>query len=296
MQSILSKLMRLLGMATIISVLAACSQIDTGNVGVQSTLGQYSDKELPPGVYQSITKTVDEFTTKEISFALNDLRAKTADNMTMRDVDLDVYVKSNPGHVAKLAVKYQGDTLAVKDLPRDEKDPLAKKLSNSNDRFVGYARVSREAREQAYKAIAKFGGDVIHTKRDELAADLIKMLQAELDKTDLGAFTVTGVNVRSLLPDQRVEEAIIAKVQMDQHVLRVQKEKELAEAQAARRKAEAEGEAEANRILNSSLTPQLIRLREIEAAREVQLELAKKGSHVIWGTPNAGTFMPLPKQ
>lgn len=36
----------------------ACTQIDTGNVGVESSLGQYKTEELAPGVYFSAFKNI----------------------------------------------------------------------------------------------------------------------------------------------------------------------------------------------------------------------------------------------
>ena len=55
-------------------LLGACSQIDTGNVGVERTLGKVSTEALPPGVYFTLFKTVDEFTGKEVLFQLDDFQ------------------------------------------------------------------------------------------------------------------------------------------------------------------------------------------------------------------------------
>ena len=75
--------------------LSACSQIDTGNVGVERTLGKVSPEALPPGIYFTLFKTVDEFTAKEVSFSLENLTPKSRDNLTMKDVDIDIYYGSS---------------------------------------------------------------------------------------------------------------------------------------------------------------------------------------------------------
>ena len=89
--------------------LSACSQIDTGNVGVERTLGKVSPEALPPGIYFTLFKTVDEFTAKEVSFSLENLTPKSRDNLTMKDVDIDIYYKTTPSAVPGLFTKYQGD-------------------------------------------------------------------------------------------------------------------------------------------------------------------------------------------
>ena len=48
------------------AVLAACTQIDTGNVGVESSMGQFKKEVLTPGVYFTAFKRVTEVSTKEI--------------------------------------------------------------------------------------------------------------------------------------------------------------------------------------------------------------------------------------
>jgi len=44
--------------------LTACSQIDTGNIGVESTLGQVKHETMPPGVYFTMFKRVTEVSAK----------------------------------------------------------------------------------------------------------------------------------------------------------------------------------------------------------------------------------------
>jgi len=255
------KLLRVPLLLLFVAALAGCSQIDTGNVGVERSFGKVSPEELPPGVYSTLFKSVDEFTTKEVAVQLTDLRPKSRDNLTMQDVDIDVYFKVDPGKVADLFVKYQGDVTKIE----------------GGDYAVGYNRMLREAREAVYKSVAGFDATTMHTKRAELSEEVRKNLQAELEKSDKGSFFITNVNVRNLVTDANIENAIRERAKVDQQIEAKRKEIELAKAEAERQVVEAEGHAKSNRILAESLTPALIRMKEIEAMQA----FAKQGNSTV---------------
>lgn len=153
---------------------AACSQIDTGNVGVARFTGKTDTNELPAGFQFTGLNSVSEFTTKEFPINLNDLKPQTSDKLRMADVDLDIYIKANPAQVAETTIKYLGDVVRHSDV-----DP-----KGTRDFIAGYGRLTREARETVYRAVATFPADTIHLKRDEVGAAVIKNLQGELDKSD----------------------------------------------------------------------------------------------------------------
>lgn len=256
---------------TLAALLAGCTQIDTGNVGVERTLGKVSTEALPPGIYLTLFKSVDEFTAKEISFQLADMTPKSRDNLTMKDVDIDVYFKVMPAAIPTLFTKYQGDVVRHADVVRD----------GSKDLVIAYSRVSREAREAVYKAIAEMDATTMHTKRAELSERVRAGLQAELDATDKGAFVVTAVNVRNLLTDPAIEAAIRQRAETDQAIERKRKEVELAKAEAERLVVEAEGQARANQILSASLTPALKEIKLAELQRDAALAIANKAGNTV---------------
>lgn len=241
-------------------------QIDTGNVGVQRTLGDVKPEELGPGVYNTFFKTIDEFTTKEVFVSLNDLKPKAADNLTMEDVDIDVYYKVDPTKVADLTIKYQGDVA---------------RIASSDVLTVGEGRVSREAREVIYKAVGSMEATTMHTKRDELGEKVRSLLQEALDKTDKGAFQVTNINVKSLVTDRNIEASIRDRAKVDQEIQAKLKQKELAKAEAERRIIEAEGEAKANNIISASISPALKEIRLAEIQRETALAIASKAGNTV---------------
>lgn len=254
--------------------LAACSQIDTGNVGVERTLGKVGTEALTPGVYFTLFKSVDEFTTKEVSFQLVDMTPKSRDNLTMKDVDIDVYYKTTPAAVPGLYVKYQGDVVQHNQIVQ----------GGTKDLVVAFSRVSREAREAIYKSVAELDATTMHTKRTELSEMVRARLQEELEKNDKGAFVVTAVNVRNLLTDPAIEAAIRSRAETDQAIEKKRKEVELAKAEAERLIVQAQGEARANEIISASLTPSLKEIMLAELQRDTALALAgKPGNTVLLG-------------
>lgn len=262
------------------ALLAACTQIDTGNVGVERTLGKVSPEALPPGIYFTLFKNVDEFSTKEVNFQLNDMTPKSRDNLTMKDVDLDVYFKVNPGAVPGLYTKYQGDVVRHADMVQD----------GTKDLVIAFSRVSREAREAVYKSVAQLDATTMHTKRTELAELVRSGLQRELDNNDKGAFVITAVNVRNLLTDPAIEMAIRQRAETDQAIEKKRKEIELAKAEAERLIVEAEGQARANQIVSASLTPALKEIKLAELQRDAAIAIAAKpGNTVLLG----GAAQPL---
>ena len=257
----------------ILCTLTACTTVDTGNVGIEKSFGRVADQALEPGNYLTIADTVYEVTTKEVNFQVNDLRPKSQDNLTLQDLDVDIYFKTAPGAVRNLFVKYQGDIV--------QHDEIIEGGQDVN--VVGYNRVLRASREAVYNAISRFPATTMHTRRPEISEEIRRLLQKELDESDKGAFVVTSINVRNLLTDQAIEDAIRRQVQTDQEIARAQKEVELANAQAEVARAKAQGEADANTILARSLTPELMQIRMAEIERDTIVNSAKAGNTVISG-------------
>lgn len=262
----MSKNMKLLGITPLVLLaitLTGCvvETVPTGYVGVASTLGKIKLDELTPGPQQTITQTVIPVSVRETTLSMNGLRPKTQNNVTMKTVDLDVRYMIQPNKVA--------DTLSV----------LAGDLStNENgDTVVGERFVKRFALEAVYKAAAKYPADVIHTKREEIAADVALELQTALDKAMPSTFIISGATVRQMITDPKLEEAITRAAQIQFEIDRAKEAKALAEANAAVKLTEAQAAADANRIIAQSLSPMLIKKMEIEA----EAKFAKEGTHTV---------------
>ena len=120
---------------------------------------------------------------------------------------------------------------------------------------LGY--VTRQAREAVYTAVARRGSATVHTERAEIAADVVKSLQAQLDtEAGKGMFFVRSANVRNLVTDPALEANIKAAAQAQ---FKLQEEKNrlaVAEVEAERKRAEARGEADAIRIKAEAVAKQ----------------------------------------
>ena len=253
---------KLAAMLLAATTLAGCAQIDTGNTGVESTFGQVKEAPLPPGIYWTLFKTVYEINTKEIGLELNDMQPKARDNITLTDVDITIYFRTNPASVAKIMTKYAGD------MTKDK----------NGDYVVGSALLTRMARESVYNAFSKHIASEMHTKRTDIAAFIRDSLQKEIDSdAGKGMFEITNVLIRNIVTDPRLEEAIKQSAEVEFAIRKRQQELELAKAEAERKRIEAEGEAVANQIISKSITPELIELRRIEAMQG----FAKQGTHTV---------------
>lgn len=219
---------------------AACSQIDSGNVGVESSLGQFKAEELPPGVYFTMFKNVIEVSAKENALAMSDLKPKSKDNLTMADFDFDIYYRVDPGKASDLLMKYRGDL---------------SESGNDGSSMIGVSLISRQAREAAYRAAAEILASEMHTKRTEIAATIMRLMQDELDRdAGKGSFVITNIIVRNIVTDPALEAAIKESGKMQFAVEAKRKEVMLAEAEADRKRAEAKGEADAIRIKTAAIS------------------------------------------
>jgi regulator of protease activity HflC (stomatin/prohibitin superfamily) len=221
--------------------LSSCGTIETGNVGVRTTLGKVSMDEIEPGLFLGIpgVSRVQEFSAKEIGLDLNDLTPKARDNLTLRDLDLTVYYRVSGDAIADLYVKYAGQHT------RDE---------GSRVNLPAYGMLQRLARNAVFEQAAGIDSLVMHTRRDELAAAIRKSLQAELDANDKGVFQITRVVIRGLTTDPAIEKAIQESVAAQKQLETTRQRIAIAEAEAQVEIKKAEGIAKANQIINQSLT------------------------------------------
>jgi len=234
--------------------LTACSQIDTGNVGVEATLGQVKKETMPPGVYFTLFKRVTEVSAKELRLSLDDMKPQTNDKITLADLDVDIYVQIDPAHAPDIMTCWPGDVSHV---------------SGEDGNRVGFNYVTRQAREAVYTAISKRGSATVHAERTEIAAQLVELLQKDLDESaGKGWFFVRSANVRNLVTDPALEKAIMDAANRQFQINAKQKEVELAKAEADRMRVEAQGIADSVRIKAAAVSAQggkeYIELKAIE--------------------------------
>ncbi len=217
--------------------------VDTGNVGVERTLGKVQMEEVQPGInfkMPMLTKSY-EFSVKEISIDLEDLRPKAADNLSLADLDVSVYYRTNPELVAELMVKYNDASIV-----------------GEESRLPAYRVVFREARGAIYESVSEIESLQLHRQRDALQTAIAKSLQARLDSKDANGFEISRVVVRAFYTDPSIEKSIRLAVQNQKKLEAKRIEVEIAQKDAEIEVQRAHGIAEANEIINASLTAEYL--------------------------------------
>jgi regulator of protease activity HflC (stomatin/prohibitin superfamily) len=223
-------------------MISACTQIDTGNIGVESTLGQVKSETMQPGVYFTLFKRMTEVCAKELPLSINDLKPQTSDKITLSDLDVDLYVQIDAGKAATIMTKWPGDLSEV------DKEDCAR---------IGMNYVIRQAREAIYDVTSRFGSATVHTERSRIAADTVKQLQAALDaEAGKGMFFVRSANVRNLVTDPALEQNIKAAANAQFELQKEKNQLEVSKMQAERQRVQAQGEADAIRIKAEAVAKQ----------------------------------------
>jgi regulator of protease activity HflC (stomatin/prohibitin superfamily) len=243
-------------------VSSAFYTVDTGYVAVEKTLGTVNLEEIQPGLRfrAPILTSYRVLAAKEIPFDILDLTPKAADNLSLRDLDVTVFYSVAASRIAELSVKYAG----------------ADELTDEGY-YPAYGVVFREARGAIYDEVAKVDSLVLHRQRELLQNAIQATLQRRLDEDDPKAFTVSRVVVRALNTDPSIEQAIQLAVQNQKKLEAKKIEVDIAAKDAEIEIARAKGIAQANQIINSSLTAEYLQ-HEVNNALK---EFAKNGGSTV---------------
>lgn len=265
----------ILAIAGISLALSTAGTIQTGNVGIRTTLGIISPDEIEPGIYFKlpVISSVQEFSAKDILIEISDLTPKAKDNLSLRDMDVSVYYHADPKAIAELSAKYASQSARHED----------------GYSMPAYQLVWRIARNACYEEIAKLDSLLIHTQRDQLGIAIAKSLQQELERNDKGVFTVSRVVIRSIQTDPSIEQSIQQAVANQKKLEAMQVQTEIAKREAEIKVTEAHGIAEANKIIAGSLTREYLQ----HEANQALLKFAEKGNSNTVVIPSGMSVTPL---
>ncbi|MFO7829214.1 MAG: hypothetical protein R6V23_11365, partial [Bacteroidales bacterium] len=119
--------------------------------------------------------------------------------------------------------------------------------------------------------------------------EAIKTETRETLGTDRNNIMMSTLLIRSIKLPAKIKDAIEFKLEEEQKALAYQYKLDREESEAERKRIAAEGEATANRIINNSLTPELLKMRGIEAT--VKLSESQNAKVVVIGSGKDG--LPL---
>ena len=230
----------------LISVIAFMSAytVETGNVAVERTFGKVDHEEKGQGLnfkMPLLTNSI-EFSAKEIAIDINDLTPKAADNLSLKDLDVSVFYRVPKDRVSELFVKYASAAARGAD----------------GVYMPAYGLTFREARSAIYEQVAKIDSLQLHKQREILQTAVQEELQGRLEKTHPGDLMITRVVVRALNTAPSIEAAIREAVEAEKRLEAKQVQVEIAKKDAEIEIERAKGIAEANNIINSSLTAEYL--------------------------------------
>lgn len=169
-------------------------------------------------------------------------------------------------------------------------NPVYNKIGFLHEIFgVNYINqlVIPEVRSSVRQVAGRYTAEEIYsTKRQDVEAAIITETSKILLKNniDMQALLIRSIN----LPD-KIKQAIENKLKQEQESLAYRFKLESEKSEAERKRIAAEGEAKANSIINSSLTPALLKMRGIEAT--IELSKSPNSKVIVIGSGKDG--LPL---
>ena len=176
--------------------------------------------------------------------------------------------------------------------------PMYDKIGDIHETFTP-AYITRlvvpEVRSTVRQVMGRYTAEEIYsTKRSEVEQAIIEETGAVLGNEN-NNIQMRALLIRSINLPEKIKQAIESKLQNEQEALAYQFLLEKEKSEAERKRIAAEGEAAANKIVNSSLTPNLLRMRGIEAtlnlaqspnSKVVVIGQGKDGMPIILGGNN----------
>ncbi len=171
-------------------------------------------------------------------------------------------------------------------------NPMFDKIGFIHERFGKNFRntlVTPEVRSIVRQVMGRYTAEEIYsTKRPEVEGS-IKSETEEILGNDKHNIRMNALLIRSINLPEQIKNAIESKLREEQEALAYQFRLDKEKSEAERKRIAAEGEAQANQIINSSLTENLLRMRGIEAT--TQLANSSNTKVIVIGSGEGG--LPL---
>lgn len=217
----MSRFVKLSVVAVAVAMTAACTRIETGEVGLRVGFDkQVSNQELLPGSFnQTLVGDVLTFPVKDVNVQINDMTPLAKDNSTMKDFDAVVIYNLNQSQVAEL---YNTKSKAFH-------------VDHKGDTYLMYNYILQTARNAVYKASREYEALDMNDQRAAIETKVKELMQASLrdEKLD-GAITITQVLVRNIQPADSVVASANELVRSKNELKQKEVEVKTAEAEARR--------------------------------------------------------------
>jgi len=170
--------------------------------------------------------------------------------------------------------------------------PRFDKIGYIYERFrLGYINtlVVPEVRSTVRQVMGRYTAEEIYSTKRQDVETAIRTETADVLGSESNNVIMTTLLIRSIILPDKIKQAIESKLQQEQEALAYQFRLDKEKSEAERKRIAAEGESAANKIINNSLTPSLLKMRGIEAT--LKLAESPNSKVVVIGQGDGG--MPL---
>ena len=207
----MNKFVKIGALALLMAGTAACTRIETGEVGVRIGMDkQVQQGELQPGsLNQVIFGDVLTFPVKDVQVDVTDMTPLASDNSTVKDFDMAIVYSVNPTSVAELYVNKNRGFHAT---------------TEEGDTLLMYNYIRQLGRNAAYKVARRYESLKMADNRAEIEMLVRQEIVNQLEAEKLGnSINVSQVLVRQILPADNIVASANALVQAQNE----QKQKEV---------------------------------------------------------------------
>lgn len=234
----MNRFVKLSILATAVVMSAACTRIETGEVGVRVGFDkQVKPGELLPGSFnQVLIGDVLTFPVKDVNVALDNMTPVAKDNSTMADFDAVVVYNINPQQVAEL---YSSKNRSFH-------------AEHKGDVYLMYNYIVQNARNAIYKAARKYEALDMADNRSEMENIIKEEITRNLAEEKLdGSISITQVMIRNVVPAPSVVASANDLVRAKNELKQKEVEVKTAEAEARRMAALANNSASSIAFMNA---------------------------------------------
>lgn len=267
--------------------------INSGEVGVKITTGEFDPTPLQPGIHffiPGIQKIIAINTKVRIAeFTGSDgAGLRSRDEGSLKNQAISVLDSRGLSVSVELAVQYRLDPLSVP-------QTIATWGQNWEERII-----TPVIREIVRNVVGSFPAEELPTKRNEIATLIDQKFRENINSLENRPVELVSIQLTEIvLPiaiKEQIERVQVARQEAERARYEVERAKQEAEKKAALAKGvadatiiEADAQAKANRLISQSLNNPLLQLRQIEVQGKFNEALQNNRDAKIFLTPGGAT-------
>lgn len=227
-----------IGIFLLITILCSFTTIKSGEVGIKVRLGKITNENVKEGL-----NFMNPFTEEIVVVNIKVQKYENKDALSTSTKDMQIV------NNIKVSINYQIDGTKAID--------LYKKVGSNYKETV----LEPAIQETVKGVISKYTSEELVTKRSEISLDINKTLDERIKSYGISSISVA---INNFDFSEAYNQAIEKKAVAEQEVETSKNQLEKAKVEAETKKVKAQGEAEANKLLESSLTQEIIEQQFIE--------------------------------